>query len=283
MGESDLILLRNDGPVRTLTLNRPERLNAFNQALCTSLTDALLAADADENVRVLIVTGAGRAFSAGTDLYELAETGDFRGGPNHPLGFERMVDALVALRKPLLCAVNGIGVGIGATILGHADLVFMADTARLKCPFTSLALAPEAGASVTFPLLLGRQAATWVLMSSEWIDAEDARTMGIAWKIVPEGDVLNQALDHARRLAVHPLGSLVASKRLIAATFAQTVLEGRIRENDAFDVLLRAPESRAAVAAFTGGREGDPREKTSARTAPGYVVPRTHPNNEEKR
>src|SRR4029077_6431419 len=112
---------------------------------------------------------------AGTDLVELAASGDFRGSADDPDRFRRLVDALARFPKPLVCAVNGIAVGIGATLLGHADLVVMADTARLRTPFTSLALAPEAAASVTFPHLVGRQAAAWMLFSSEWVDAEAAK------------------------------------------------------------------------------------------------------------
>lgn len=247
---SELVLAADADGVRLLTLNRPAQLNAFNQAMCGAVIDVLRAAAADDAVHVVVLTGAGRAFSAGTDLHELAGSGDFRGSSDDPLRFERMIDELAAFPKPLVCAVNGVGVGIGATLLGLADLVFMAESARLKCPFSSLALAPEAASSVTFPLLLGRQNATWLLMSSEWVDAHEAREMGLAWKVVPDGEVVAVALDHARRLAVHPLSSLTASKRLLAATFARGVTEGRARENLAFDTLLSAPESRAAVAAF---------------------------------
>ena len=204
-------------------------------------------------MRVVVVTGAGRAFSAGTDLVELAANGDFRGTPADPERFERLIDALAAFPKPLVCAVNGVAVGIGATMLGLADLVVMADTARLRCPFTSLSLAPEAAASVTFPFLLGRQAAAWVLMSSEWVDAAEAKAMGLAWKVVPADDVLDEARALARRFAVHPLDSLVACKRLISATFAASIADGRQRENAEFDVLLETP--------------GEPRRRRRVRVA----------------
>ena len=201
-----------------------------------------------------MVTGAGRAFSAGTDLVELAASGDFRGAEQDPARFERLIDALAEFPKPLVCAVNGVAVGLGATMLGHADLVVMADTARLRCPFTSLALAPEAAASVTFPFLLGRQAAAWMLLSSEWIDAAEAKALGLAWKVVSSDAVLDEATALARRIAIHALDPLVAAKRLISATFAPTVAAGRDRENAAFDVLLARPESRAAVGAFVATR-----------------------------
>ncbi len=267
MSDTDsLVLARDADGVRTLTLNRPEQLNAFNQALCSALTDAMRDAADDPTVRVVVLTGAGRAFSAGTDLIELAESGDFRGPPDDPQRFERLVDSLVEFPKPLLCAVNGVGVGIGATLLGLADLVVMADTARLKCPFTSLSLVPEVAASATFPLLVGRQAAMWVLLSSEWIDATEAKEMGLAWMVVPTDDVLPVALDRARRLALHPLESLVASKRVISATFAAAIAAARRLENVEFDTLLASPAHRAAVTAFASGRapasgEHGPRER----------------------
>jgi enoyl-CoA hydratase/carnithine racemase len=250
MPDDELVLVEDEGAIRTLSLNRPQQLNAFNQTLCAALTKALTAAERDEGVRVVVITGAGRAFSAGTDLYELAETGDFRGDADHPLGFERFVDVLAAFSKPLLAAVNGMAVGIGCTLLGHCDLVFMADTARLKCPFTSLSLAPEAAASATFPLLLGRQDAFWLLASSEWMDASDAVKSGLAWRVVPAADVLSVAVEHARVLAAYPPASLIATKQLVASTFAGAIADARARENRDFDNLLGSDECRAAITAF---------------------------------
>lgn len=256
MPENGSYVLVDDAEgIRTLVLNRPEQLNAFDQELCGALTHALQAAASDDAVRVAVLTGAGRAFSAGTDLVELAENGDFRGTLADPDRFERLVDALVEFPKPLVCAVNGIAVGIGATLLGLADLVVMADTARLRCPFTSLSLVPEAAASVTFPFLLGRQAAAWVLMSSAWVDASEAKALGLVWKVVPADDVLDEALALAKAFAVHPLESLVASKRLLSATFTPAVVAGRERENAEFDVLLGSPTTRAAVGAFVAERK----------------------------
>src|SRR5215470_15314619 len=97
--------------------------------------------------------------------------------------FTTMLDALTELPKPLICAVNGLGLGIGATILGYADLVFMSSTARLKCPFTSLGVAPEAASSYLLPQLMGRQNAAWLLMSSEWVTAAEALRMGLVFAV----------------------------------------------------------------------------------------------------
>lgn len=130
--------LRDVDRVRTLTLARPDALNAFNEALYDAVTEALRDAAADPTVAVVLLTGEGRAFSAGTDLLEMGErvtNPDFVPGEH---GFLGLVDALAGFDKPLVLAINGLGLGIGMTIIGFADLVFMADDARLKCPFTSL-------------------------------------------------------------------------------------------------------------------------------------------------
>lgn len=263
--EDDLVLSDDADRVRTLTLNRPRQLNAFDQALCTAFTDALREAADDVSVHVVVVTGSGRAFSAGTDLVELAANGDFRGTPEDPDRFERLVDELAQFPKPLVCAVNGLAVGIGATMLGHADLVIMAADAKLRCPFTSLSLVPEAGASATFPSIMGRQGAMWVLLSSEWIEADEAKSLGLAWKVVPSRQLVDEASRYAKCLALHPLDSLVASKRLVIEGFDDAIRTARARENAAFDVQLRTPEHRAAVAAFVD---------RGPRTGPDAVRPR---------
>ena len=159
------VTITDHAKVRTLTFNRPESLNAFNEAMCDAVTVALLDAAADPEVSVVLITGAGRAFSAGVDLNEFTvratDPDSFTPGE---YGFSGLIDALIDFPKPLICAVNGVGVGIGTTILGFADLAFMSSTARLKCPFSSLGVPPEASSSYLLPTLIGRQNAAWVLI-----------------------------------------------------------------------------------------------------------------------
>src|SRR4051812_3009378 len=127
--------VNDENRVRTLTLDRPEALNAFNEALYDATAEALLAAAVDPGVAVVLITGNGRGFSAGTDLLEMhriATDPTFERGAH---GFPGLIDALVAFPKPLVVAINGVGLGIGCTIIGFADLAFMSTAARLKCPF----------------------------------------------------------------------------------------------------------------------------------------------------
>jgi hypothetical protein len=124
--------------VRTVTLDRADALNAFNEALYDAVTDTLLSSAEDPGVAVVLLTGTGRAFCAGTDLLEMAARTTDPGFKPGVHGFPGLIDALIAFPKPLIIAVNGLGLGIGTTILGFADLAFMSTTAKLKCPFTSL-------------------------------------------------------------------------------------------------------------------------------------------------
>ena len=134
------------GAIRILRFNRPGALNAFNGALFDAVAEDVIAASANDEVKVLVITGEGRAFSAGLDLTDQPD-------PNNPPvhGFDGMFEALIEFPKPLLLAINGVGVGFGCTITGLADLVLMAQSARLRCPFTALGLTAEAASTVTFP------------------------------------------------------------------------------------------------------------------------------------
>ena len=243
--------------VRTLTLDRPEALNSFNEELYDALAEALIDAAQDPTVAVVLLTGNGRAFSAGTDLRELAQSNtdpQFQRGEH---GFTGMLDQLVQFPKPLICAVNGIGLGIGVTVLGFADLTFMSSAAKLKCPFTDLGVAPEAASSVLLPALIGKQNAAWVLMSSEWIDAAQAKEMGLIWRVCEPEDLLTEAHGHAEVLAAKPISSLIAVKRTMMAPRRAEIDAAIQRENAAFRALLGGPANTEALEAFAEGRAAD--------------------------
>lgn len=248
------LIVGDENRVRTLTLNRPEALNAFNEALYDATTDALTAAADDPGVAVVVITGAGRAFSAGQDLAEMqariADPG-FRAGRH---GFPGLIDALDAFPKPLICAVNGLGVGLGATLLGFADLAFMSTTARLKCPFTSLGVAPEAASSYLLPQLLGRQNAAWLLLSSQWIDATEALRMGLVFAVCEPENLIAEVTRHAEMIAAQPIASLIAVKQAMAEPARPDVAAARSREDAYFAELMGAQANAEALAEFNRGR-----------------------------
>ena len=240
--------------VRTLTLNRPDVLNAFNEALYEATAEALRVAAEAPDVAVVLLTGAGRAFSAGNDLNEMQARITDPEMANQGSHFTAMIDALTRFPKPLICAVNGVGVGIGTTILGYADLVFMSATARLKCPFTSLGVAPEAASSYLLPQLIGRQNAAWLLLSSEWVSAQEALAMGMVWKVCEPEELLAEARRHAEILATRPISSLIAVKQSIVEPTRPDIAAATERENAHFAELLGGQANAAALADFTAKR-----------------------------
>jgi enoyl-CoA hydratase/carnithine racemase len=238
--------------VRLITLDRADALNAFNNELYRAAREALEEAATRPDVGAVVITGAGRAFSAGQDVAEMGEitTGDEPGFP----GF---IDTVIAFPKPLLAAVNGLGVGIGFTLLAHCDLVFIASDARLRTPFTTLGVAPEAASGVLFPAVMGWQAAAHVLLTNDWIDAETAVQTGIAWRRCDSDVLLVETLEVARRIASRPLSSVMATKELMVAGRIDAVRAARAREEAAFARLIGSPENVEAITAFFEKREPD--------------------------
>jgi enoyl-CoA hydratase/carnithine racemase len=253
---SDLVRIEDADRIRVVTFDRPNARNAFNEALYDAVADAIIATAADRGIAVLVFTGVDGSFCAGTDLFEMAgRTSGATVGGRH--GFAGLIDQLIEFPKPLLCAVNGIAIGVGATMLGLADLVFMSTSARIRCPFTSLAVAPEAASSFTFPRLLGRQQAMWTLMSSEWLGAAECLEMGLAWKICPPEELMALTLRHARVLASKPISSLIETKRVIVEPWRAEIAAARVREGEAFQRLLGSPASAEALTAFAEKRPPD--------------------------
>lgn len=227
----------DDGGARVLRFDRPDQLNAFDQRLWHAVADALDAAAADDSVRCVVLTGNGRAFSAGQDLAEMADPSVFEDGEP---GYLRFMPVLEAFPKPVIAAVNGVGVGIGFTMLLHCDLVLMARSARLKVPFISLGVTTEASASVLMPVVMGWQRAAEVLYTEPWIDAEQAVADGIALRVVDDDALLDEALALARHIGGLPLGPVVETKRLLLAARLDAVRTARGRELEAFERLVGA-------------------------------------------
>jgi enoyl-CoA hydratase/carnithine racemase len=239
--------------VTVLRLNRPEKRNAFDTALYDALAAALRTAAADDAVHVAVVTGVGRAFSAGQDLAEMgALAAGGGGGEGH--GFPHLMDALCEFDKPLIAAVNGVGVGIGFTMLLHCDLVHLAETARLRLPFVPLGVVPEAASSHLLPLTIGWQHAAELIYTGDWIDAPRAVALGLAVAMHPPDALLPAVLAQATRIAAAPLAALRESKRLLLATRAADVRAARAREDAAFARRIGSIENTDAIQAFLAGR-----------------------------
>jgi enoyl-CoA hydratase/carnithine racemase len=257
----DLLLTEDIDRVRVLTLNRPDKANAFNERLYHAAATALRDAADDDAVSVVVVTGAGRVFSGGVDLGEMTAVihddggpvGAPRGGRSEPSdmsrGFDAYVGAISTFPKPLVAAVNGAAVGIGFTMLLHCDLVLVSEHARLRAPFTRMGVAPEAASSYLLPRRMGRQHAALALFTSDWIQPEEAVDQGLAMKVVPADRLVAEAVDLATHIAEHPLASLMATKRLVLDAEREGIARARELEGAEFAALLQLPNARDRVAA----------------------------------
>jgi enoyl-CoA hydratase/carnithine racemase len=240
-----MLLTEDRDRVRLLTFNRPDRANAFNEELYHAAADALRAAATDDDVAVVVFTGAGKAFCAGTDLLEMAETVD--GTATSRDGFPAFVDVLQEFPKPLLAAVNGAAVGLGFTMLAHCDIVFVSDQARLLAPFTNMGVAPEAASSYLLPRRMGRQRASVSLFTSDWISAEEAVATGLAVQQCRPESLVDDTMKLATRVATKSLPSLMATKRLLLDAEREGIARARTLENQAFAELLALPNAKDGV------------------------------------
>jgi enoyl-CoA hydratase/carnithine racemase len=227
VADNKVLRIEDDAAVRLLTLDRPEAKNAFNRELYDAVRVALGEAAADDSVTVCVITGAGDIFSAGQDLKVLAAIKD---DPDAAKGFDPFVRVLAAFDKPLIAAVNGAAVGVGTTMLPHCDLVLVSDTARFKLPFVALGLVPEAASSLLLPAVVGPQAAAHLLLTGDWMDAEEAVARGLAWKRFAPEELLEETLGLARRIAAAPLEAVRNTKRLLQAARSEAVGAAMDRE-----------------------------------------------------
>jgi enoyl-CoA hydratase/carnithine racemase len=250
----ETIRTRHEDGILVVTFDRPGRKNAFNHQMWCELRDVMAEAHEDDAVRVVVMTGAGSAFTAGADLAEMAAPAADNIGEH---GFSSCLDRFAAFDKPLVAAVNGVGVGAGLTLLLYFDYVYIARGARLRAPFVTLGVAPEAGSSYLLPAILGHRKALQLLYESDFIDAERACELGIATELCEPDGLMPAALERARWLSRKPLGSLRWTKRLLLASREDALRAARTREDQAFARRIGSPENVEAIRAFFEKREAD--------------------------
>lgn len=250
---SQHILTTTHGAVVRIQINRPEKKNALTLAMYDAMSEALLAAEADPAVRVILFAGAESCFTAGNDL------GDFLDNP--PSGEEspvfRFLKTLIAAQKPVLAAVHGVAVGIGTTMLLHCDLVWAGPSARFQLPFVNLGLTPEAASSLILPQLMGHRRAAELLLLGETFDAETALAVGLVNGLRADSELDDYVLHKAQTLAAKPPTAVRLSKELMKRWPAEAVRQTMSAEGEIFIVRLHSPEAREAMTAFFERRQPD--------------------------
>lgn len=243
-----LLEITDGDGVRLLTWNRPDALNALNDELWDATRDALVEARADPELRCVVLTAKGRAFTAGQDLSEMVTPPDHGDSELH--GYRGLIPVLEVFDKPLLAAVNGLGLGIGATVLPYCDIVWIAEGARLKVPFVTLGVTTEAAGSLLLPQRMGWQAAAHFIFTADWLSAEEAVACGLAWKVTTPDALLTETMAVARQISAMPVDSLQTTKRLMVAARLDAVRAARAREDVEFLRMVGSPENAEALARF---------------------------------
>jgi len=241
------------GGVATIEIARAEKKNALTLGMYTAMADALNAAGANSSVRAVLIAGQPGIFTSGNDLEDFMQRPP--AGEASPV--YRFMQSLLTCEKPVLAAVTGAAVGIGATLLLHCDLVYVSDQARLAMPFVGLGLVPEFASTVLLPRLMGSARAAEKLLLGEPFTGAEAVELGLANAVLPPEEVLIHTRRMAERFNALPPGAVRDTKRLMRAAGVSGIERAMQAEAAVFSERLRSPEAREAFQAFFQKRKPD--------------------------
>ena len=251
------ILFQRDAGIARITLNRPDRLNSFTDAMHAEIRDALAQVKNDPSLRVLLLTGAGRGFCAGQDLSERevppgAEPVDI--GATIERNYKPLVLALHALPMPVVCAVNGVAAGAGANVALACDIVVAAKSAVFIQAFCRIGLLPDAGGTFFLPRLVGIARAKGLALTGDKLPAEQAAEWGLIWRCVDDTELAAAVEALLQQLASAPTRALAATKEALHAAAGNTLRAQLDVERDLQQALGRSADFREGVAAFRAKR-----------------------------
>jgi enoyl-CoA hydratase/carnithine racemase len=249
---SEFIKTEQQGRVLVVHIVRPNKKNALTLDMYDALTAVLERLSVESELRVMLLTGTGDSFTSGNDIMDFIQnppTGD-----SSPVS--KFLAAISRAEKPIVVAVNGLAIGVGATMLLHSDLVYAGASASFQLPFVNLALVPEAASSLILPQMMGHQKAAELLLLGDRFDAKKAENLGIVTRVVGDDELFDVAMAAAENLAAKAPGALRQAKALMKSN-ASTIEERMQAEGDIFQKRLISPEALEAMTAFMERREPD--------------------------
>lgn len=253
MGYDKILFSISDG-VAIIILNRPDKLNSFDRAMSLEVIHALDRVKEDASVRAVLITGEGRAFSAGQDLAEAIAPGT-RIEEILTKQYNPIVRRIRALPKPVIAAVNGVAAGAGANIAYACDLTLAGESANFIQSFINIGLIPDSGGTFTLPRLVGMQRAFGQMILAPKVSAREAEAQGMIWKCVPDAELLDQARALAGKLAVMPTKAIALTKQALDRSHHATLDEQLDTENELQSVAGASHDYNEGVKAFLEKRK----------------------------
>jgi 2-(1,2-epoxy-1,2-dihydrophenyl)acetyl-CoA isomerase len=247
------IIVEQRDAVLTITLNRPEKMNAWTPQMMGELTSTIQAANDDASIGAIVVTGAGRGFCAGADIGAVFDKELKEGRRPEPAPDRRGTDwvALCRESKPLIAAINGASIGVGLTLVLPFDQILAAKGAKLSCRFVKMGLVPELASSHFLTVRCGFGAASWLALSGATVLAEEAKELGLVDRVCEPDALLGEAMAMAGELAANPPTQLRLIKQLLTQNASEPDLAAvQRREIEAMNIANKTPEHAEAVAAF---------------------------------
>ncbi|MBK9177131.1 MAG: 2-(1,2-epoxy-1,2-dihydrophenyl)acetyl-CoA isomerase [Flavobacteriales bacterium] len=248
------LLFANSSGVATLTLSRPDKLNSFDRQMSVEVIHALDVCAADATVRAVLITGAGRAFSAGQDLAEAIAPGT-KIEDILTMQYNPIVRRIRELKKPVIAAVNGVAAGAGANIAYACDLTLAAESANFIQSFINIGLIPDSGGTFTLPRLVGMQRAFGQMILAPKVGAKEAEARGMIWKAVPDAELMNEATALAQKLAVMPTKAIALTKEALNRSMANNLTQQLDVENELQTIAGRSHDYNEGVKAFLEKRK----------------------------
>lgn len=255
MAEYDTVLCETVDQVATITINRPDAMNSFDAALRADLASALRDAAFDDAVRVIVLTGTGRSFSAGADLNAGLSDGSYTVEEQLLIEYRPIFDAVTRMKKPIIAAINGSAAGVGLSLALACDMVIMSDKAFLLSPFTTISLVPDGGCNWLLVHQLGYKKAFELSILSERIPAQTALDLGLVNRMVPADELLAEAHKLAEQVASRAPQSVSATKKTMRFASNHSFNETFEMEAELQRQLVGSPDNVEGINAFLEKRE----------------------------
>ena len=244
---TDQVLVSDDGAVRTIRMNRPDKKNALTSVMYDAMAEAIETASGSSGIGSILIAGVPGAFSAGNDLQDFLKAA--MGGEGLGGAVIRFLYALARAERPLVAAVQGVAVGIGTTMMFHCDYAVAASDARFSTPFVALGLVPEAASSLIAPRVMGHRRAFELLVMGKSLSGEEAKACGLVNQVAPSDQVEAEAMKAAQHIAALPPEGVAISRRLMKGA-PDEIVKRIDDEAEQFKLRLKSPEARKAFEAF---------------------------------